>query len=363
MARKVAVDKSLFLAGIGLTLFGLVMIYSASSVIALERYGSAHHFLLRQVAAAIIGLMGMYIAMRIDYRKLLTPPIAYAAVGLSTLLLGAVLLMPAINNVHRWIRIGPIQIQPSEIAKLALLIYLAYRLGQRENRINDTVGTLLPISLVVGQLAFLVYLGPDLGTAGLCVALALILLFLAGMRWRYLVVMCGACVGALGLLILQAPYRIKRIVAFLDPGQDPLGAGFQVRQSLVAVASGGVHGTSLGESRQKMFFLPEPHTDFIFSVIGEELGLIGATAVIAVFGVLFWRGMVAAFSAPDRGGYYLGIGITLCLVLQAMLNIGVALGLCPTKGVPLPFLSYGGSSLVVSLVSLGVLLNISQHSS
>jgi len=363
MARKIAVDKSLFLAGIGLTLFGLVMIYSASSVIALERYGSAHHFLLRQVAAAIIGLIGMYIAMRIDYRKLLTTPIAYAAVGLSTLLLSIVLLMPAINNVHRWIPLGPIQFQPSEIAKLALIIYLAYRLGQRENDVNDTVGTLLPISLVVGHLAFLVYLGPDLGTAGIYVSLALVLLFLAGMRWRYMVVVSGACVGALGLLILQAPYRVRRILAFLDPSEDPLGAGFQVRQSLVAVASGGVYGTSLGESRQKMFFLPEPHTDFIFSVIGEELGLIGATAVIVAFGVLFWRGMVAAFSAPDRGGYYLGIGITLCLVLQAILNISVALGVCPTKGVPLPFLSYGGSSLVVSLVSLGVLLNISQHSS
>lgn len=363
MARKIAVDKSLFLAGIGLTLFGLVMIYSASSVIALERYGSAHHFLLRQVAAAFIGLIGMSIAMRIDYRKLLTTPIAYAAIGISTLLLSIVLLMPSINNVHRWIRLGPIQIQPSEFAKLALLIYLAFRLGRRENKVNDTAGTLLPISLVVGQLAFLVYLGPDLGTAGIYVSLALVLLFLAGMRWRYLVVVSGACVGALGLLILQAPYRLQRILSFIYPDLDPLGAGFQVRQSLVAIASGGVSGTSLGESRQKMFFLPEPHTDFIFSVIGEELGLIGATAVIVAFGVLFWRGMVAAFGAPDRGGYYLGIGITLCLVLQAMLNISVALGVFPTKGVPLPFLSYGGSSLVVSLVSLGVLLNISQHSS
>jgi cell division protein FtsW len=363
MARKLAVDRTLFLAGVGLTLFGLVMIYSASSVIALERYGSAHHFLLRQLAAAAVGLAGMSVAMRVDYRKWLSSPIAYAAVAASTLLLSVVLLLPPINGVQRWIRLGPIQIQPSEIAKLAIIVFLAYRLGRGENRVNDTAGMLLPIALVVGHLAFLVYLGPDLGTAGLYIGLALVLLFLAGLRWRYLVVVGGACAGALGLLILQAPYRVKRILAFLDPGEDPLGAGFQVRQSLVAIATGGVHGTSLGESRQKMFFLPEPHTDFIFSVIGEELGLIGAAAVIVVFGVLFWRGMVAAFGAPDRGGYYLGLGITLCLVLQAMLNIGVALGLCPTKGVPLPFLSYGGSSLVVSLVSLGVLLNISQHSS
>jgi cell division protein FtsW len=222
---------------------------------------------------------------------------------------------------------------------------------------------LIPMAVVVGHLAFLVYLGPDLGTASIYVALAMILLFLAGLSWRYIVVVSGACVGALGLLIYQEPYRLRRIVAFLNPHADPLDAGFQLRQSLVAVASGGINGTSLGESRQKMFFLPEPHTDFIFSVIGEELGLIGTAAVIVAFGVLFWRGMAAAAGAPTRGGYYLAMGITLCLVGQAMLNIGVALGVVPTKGVPLPFISYGGSSLVVSLLALAVLLNISQHSS
>jgi cell division protein FtsW len=173
----------------------------------------------------------------------------------------------------------------------------------------------------------------------------------------------GVVAVALGLLILQAPYRVRRILTFMNPEDDPLGAGFQVRQSILAVASGGIHGQSLGESRQKLFFLPEPHTDFIFSVISEELGFLGAVAVIVAFGILFWRGVVAAAGAPDRGGYYLGIGITSWLSLQALTNIAVTLGMLPTKGIPLPFLSYGGSSLAVNLCALGVLLNISQHSS
>jgi len=243
------------------------------------------------------------------------------------------------------------------------VLFLAYLMARREAQVNDLVGTIIPCAVVVGQLALLVYLQPDLGTAAIYILLAIVLLFLAGLRWKYLLVSGGACALAIGLLILQAPYRVRRILSFMNPDDDPLGAGFQVRQSILAVASGGLHGQGVGESRQKLFFLPEPHTDFVFSVISEELGLIGAMAVIAAFGVLFWRGLAAAWGAPDRGGYYLGMGITIWLVAQAMMNMAVTLGLMPTKGIPLPFLSYGGSSLVVSLCALGVLLNISQHSS
>jgi len=236
-------------------------------------------------------------------------------------------------------------------------------MARKEAQVNDVVGTIIPCAVVVGQIALLVYLQPDLGTAAIYVLVSIVILFLAGLRWRYLVVSGGGCLLALGLMILQAPYRVRRILTFMNPDDDPLGAGFQVRQSILAVASGGLHGQGVGESRQKLFFLPEPHTDFIFSVISEEMGLIGAAAVIAAFGVLFWRGVMAAIGAPDRGGYYLGMGITTWLVAQAMMNMAVTLGLMPTKGIPLPFLSYGGSSLVVSLCALGVLLNISQHSS
>lgn len=362
MARKLAFDKTLFATGIGLTLFGLVMIFSASAPLSMENYRSPYHFLVRQVAACVIGLVGMAVAMSVDYRTLLSRPVVVSALVISTTLLAGVLLADRTHAVHRWIKLGPIQIQPSEIAKIALVLYLAYQLARREDRVNDPMQSLLPIGVVVGPLALLVFLEPDLGTATLYVLLTGLLLFLGGLRWRY--VACAAGAGALGLavLILAAPYRLRRITAFLHPDDDPLGAGFQVRQSILAVASGGLQGTSLGESRQKLFFLPEPHTDFIFSVVCEELGLIGALIVIAVFGVLLWRGVKAAMGAPDRGGFYLAMGITLWLVLQAMLNMGVALGCLPTKGVPLPFLSYGGSSLVVNLFALGLLLNVSQHS-
>ena len=362
MARKLAFDKTLFTAGVGLTLFGLVMIYSASAVIALERFGSAHYFLARQTLAMLLGIAGMVIAMQTDYRRLLKRPVVYLGLLVSTVLLVVVLATDQSHQVHRWIRMGPIQMQPSEIGKLALVLYIAYQLARKEEKVNDMVGTILPCAVVVGQLAFLVYLEPDMGTAGIYVMLLILLLFLAGLRWRYLLATGGAGILALGFLILQAPYRVRRILSFMNPDDDPLGANFQVRQSILAVASGGVGGTSLGESRQKLFFLPEPHTDFIFSVISEELGLLGALTVIAAFAVLLWRGLSASAGAPDRGGYYLGMGITLWLVLQATVNIAVALGMIPTKGVPLPFLSYGGSSLVVNLCALGVLLNISQHS-
>ncbi|MCZ6695372.1 MAG: putative lipid II flippase FtsW [Acidobacteria bacterium] len=363
MGRKLAFDKTLFVVGVSLPLFGLVMIYSASAVIAMEQFGSPHHFLFRQGFALLIGLAAMGIAMHTDYRKLLERPSVYLVLLVSTALLVYVLFAEPHQGVHRWIRLGPIQIQPSEIAKLALVMYLAYQLARREKHVNDLGRTVLPCAVMVGQLALLVYLEPDLGTAGLYALLAIIMLFLAGLKWRFLV--AGAVVGlcALGLMILQAPYRIQRILSYLNPDADPLGAGFQMRQSIIAIASGGVRGASLGESRQKLFFLPEPHTDFIFSVIAEELGFVGAVGIIVAFGVLLWRGVKAASGAPDRGGYYLALGITLVIVLQAGMNIAVALGMIPTKGVPLPFISYGGSSLVVCLTALGMLLNVSQHSS
>lgn len=363
MARKLAFDKTLFGAGVGLTLFGLVMIYSASAVVAMERFGSPHHFLIKQACAAALGLCGMAVAMHLDYRRLLKRPAVYLGLLVSTVLLLVALASDRSNQVHRWIAFGPIQVQPSEIAKLPIALFLAYLMARKESTIDNLAGTIVPCAVVIGQLAFLVYLQPDLGTAAIYVLLSIVVLFLAGLRWRYLGISAGAFVVALGVMILQAPYRVRRVLSFLNPEDDPLGAGFQVRQSILAVASGGIQGTSLGESRQKLFFLPEPHTDFIFSVIAEELGFLGAAAVIVAFGVLFWRGMAAACGAPDRGGYYLGAAITCWLVLQAMVNMAVTLGLVPTKGIPLPFLSYGGSSLVVSLCALGVLLNISQHSS
>jgi cell division protein FtsW len=362
MARKLAFDRPLFVTGMGLALFGLVMIFSASAPLAMERHQSASHFLMRQLLAFAIGLAGMAVAMNLDYRQLLRRPVVALAIGGSMLLLAGVLVVDRTHQVHRWFKVGPIQVQPSEIAKLALVLFLAAQMAKHENKVNEFTRSLLPTAVVVLPLAALVYLEPDLGTAFLYVSLTGILLFLAGLRWQYVWAAAGAGAFGLAALIVAAPYRLKRIMTFLNPDDDPLGAGFQVRQSIIAVASGGLQGASLGESRQKLFFLPEPHTDFIFSVVCEELGLIGACCVLAAFGVLFWRGLKAAQGAPDRGGFYLAMGITLLLTLQALINMGVCLGVMPTKGVPLPFLSYGGSSLVVNLFALGMLLNVSQHS-
>jgi cell division protein FtsW len=362
MARKLAFDKPLFTVGIGLALFGLVMIFSASAPLAMERHLTPYHFLVRQIAAFVIGLAGMGLAMNVDYRTLLRRRTVALAVGGSLVLLAGVLVADRAHQVHRWYHLGPIQIQPSEIAKIALVLFLASHLSRSEEHVNDLRRAIVPIATVLLPMAALVYLEPDLGTAFLYSAVAGLLLFLAGLRWSYVGTAAGAAAGGLAMLIVAAPYRLRRILTFLHPDDDPLGAGFQVKQSIVAVATGGLQGTSLGESRQKLFFLPEPHTDFIFSVVSEELGLIGAVCVMAAFGVLFWRGLKAAQGAPDRGGFYLAMGITLWFTLQAMINMGVALGAMPTKGVPLPFLSYGGSSLVVNLVALGMLLNVSQHS-
>ena len=362
MARKLSFDRPLFIVGIGLALFGLVMIFSASAPLAMERHQTPYHFLMRQMMAFAIGLGGMAVAMNLDYRSLLKRPAVALAVGGSALLLVAVLFVDRTHQVHRWFKVGPIQVQPSEIAKIAVVLFLASQMAKHENKVNDFTRSLLPIAVVILPLAFLVFREPDLGTATLYVLLTGAVLFLAGLRWSYVATAAGAGVAALIPLIVLFPYRLKRILAFWNPDDDPLGAGFQVRQSMIAVASGGFQGASLGESRQKLFFLPEPHTDFIFSVICEELGLIGAVCVLAAFGVLFWRGLKAAQGAPDRGGFYLAMGITLLLTVQALINVGVCLAVVPTKGVPLPFLSYGGSSLVVNLFALGMLLNVSQHS-
>jgi cell division protein FtsW len=362
MARKLAFDRPLFVAGLGLALFGLVMIFSASAPLAMERHQTPYHFLMRQMLAFFIGLVGMAVAMHLDYRSLLRREVVACAVGGSLLLLAGVLVVDRTHMVHRWFKVGPIQVQPSEIAKLAVVLFLAAQMAKHENKVNDFTRSLLPTAVVILPLACLVFLEPDLGTATLYVLLTGILLFLAGLRYQYVVTAAGAAVAALVPLVVLQPYRLKRILAFMNPDDDPLGAGFQVRQSMIAVASGGLQGASLGESRQKLFFLPEPHTDFIFSVICEELGLIGALCVLTAFGVLFWRGLKAAQGAPDRGGFYLAMGITLLLTLQALINMGVCLAVVPTKGVPLPFLSYGGSSLVVNLFALGMLLNVSQHS-
>jgi cell division protein FtsW len=303
----------------------------------------------------------MSMVMRVDYRTWRNERLIWALLAAVALLLVAVLFAAKVNGTRRWFAVGGFGIQPSELAKLAAVLFSALILERRMHRIDDVAYSVLPIALIVGALVGLILLEPDFGTAVSLLAVIGVMVFAAGLSYRYLIGAGLVLLGGLAVVLVQAPYRVRRIMTFLDPWADPLGDGFQIIQSLIAVGTGGVTGRGLMESKQKLFFLPEPHTDFIYSVIAEELGLIGALVVLACFGVLAWRGLRTSVRAPDPFGAYLALGLTMMIVLQAFVNISVVLGLAPTKGIPLPLVSAGGSSLLINLLAIGVLLNISQH--
>jgi cell division protein FtsW len=362
MARQLESDRILFGAVVILVLFGALMVFSASAVLASQRFGSSYYFLLRQVLWAVIGLAVMVGAMHLDYRRLAEPRLIFPALGLQLILLVVVLFADRSHNAHRWLRLGPASFQPSELSKLVLVLFLAYFLRLRRGTVNDWKHTLLPIGLVAGASVALVVKEPDLGTSLALVLIVAAMLFAAGLRLAYFAWGALAAMPVLYLLIFHSGYRYRRWVAFLDPYSDPLGKGFQIIQSFIAVGTGGIGGMGLMEGKQKLFYLPEPHTDFIFAVVSEELGLIGAVLVLGLFGVILWRGLRAAGGCADEFGRLLAVGLTVMLVGQALVNVSVVLGLLPTKGIPLPFVSYGGSSLLMSLTAVGILLSISQHS-
>ena len=352
-----------------LCLLGAVMIFSASAVTAEQLYGHAYIFALRQTVWLVAGLLGMFALMRLDYHRLREPAVVYTALCLVVLMLAGTFFLDKSHATHRWIRIGPVGIQPSELAKLVVILYLAWFLDLRrrattrlEFRKDDLVQTILPAVAPILVCVALIVMQPDLGTSVDIVLVMAAILFVAGLSWKWLMVGLAAALPALFLLIAHVSYRQARIMAFLHPEADPQGAGFQLLQSLIAVGSGGFTGVGLMESKQKLFYLPEAHTDFIYAVICEELGFIGGAFVIALFAVYGWRGLRAAFNAPDGFGRMLALGVTAMVLFQSLINFAVVLGLMPTKGIPLPFVSYGGSSLLVMLLATGVLLNISQQS-
>ena len=361
MAKKLSVDRTLFAVTIGLVFFGLVMLYSASAVVADAGHRSSYFFLIKQSLWAAIGLTVMSVLMRLDYRKLRQPVLVYGFLLLSVALLIAVLFSPPLKNAHRWLHFGLLSFQPSEMAKLSLILSVAYLLDQKRERIDDFFSSLFLPLVVTVFLAFLVLIEPDFGTASCLLFVGFCLFFVAGSPFRYLFGLASASVPLIYLLIVRVDYRRDRLLTFLDPFEDPLGRGFQIIQSLIAVGTGGILGAGFMRSRQKLFYLPEPHTDFIFSVIGEELGLIGALALLGAFTVILWRGVVIARRAPDLFGALLASGLTALIVGQAFINMSVSLGLLPTTGIPLPFISAGGSSLVTSLAAVGLLLGVSQH--
>lgn len=363
MARTLKSDKVLFSATLLLVGLGVVMVYSASAVLAMERYQQPYFFLAKQGAWAVVGLAVLAAAMRVDYRRYRQPAFLWSALGLVTLALVAVLFRAPVNNAKRWFGIGGFGMQPSELAKLTAIFFIAALLERRSHRINEFSYGLLPIGILVGALVGLILLEPDFGTALTLALIAVALVFAAGLNYRYLLGGVMLALPALTLLVVSSAYRRRRVVTFLDPWRDPLGDGFQVIQSLIAVGTGGTFGRGLMQGVQKLFYLPEPHTDFIFAVIAEELGLIGAVTVILCFGVIAWRGLRIALRAPDAFGAYVALGLTVMVAVQALVNVSVVLSLVPTKGIPLPLVSAGGSSLLINMLGMGVLLNISQHAS
>lgn len=361
MAKRVSVDKWLFAVTLLLVFIGLVMIFSASAVVAKERFGSAYNFVSRQFVWAVAGVIAMFILMNVDYKKYKSPTIVFSVVGVTTLLLIAVFFLDEKHNTHRWIRFGAFSFQPSELAKPALILFLAYFLETRAKTMDDWRRTLIPAVVPTLVFTLLIVKQPDLGTAMACCAITGIVLYVAGMNVKYFAYPLAASILPLYLLIFRTPWRFKRILAFMDPYADPQGAGFHMIQSLIAVGTGGFTGLGLMEGKQKLFYLPEPQTDFIYAVISEEFGLIGAVFIAILFGVFCWRGLRVAMRTRDNYARFLATGITAMVGVQAFFNISVVLGMLPTKGIPLPFVSYGGSSLFLTLATVGVLLNITQQ--
>ena len=364
MSRKLTYDTWLFGAAMLIVVIGLVMIYSASAMIAPQRFGvDAYYFLTKQCVFLLIGGAAMLVLMHIDTSLFADRRLLYIAMVLVAMALIVALFQPPINGTRRWLVLPHFQLQPSEFAKPLIVLFLASFLSRREERIDDLATTLLPIVCVLALFAGLIFLEPDFGTATTLLLVALGMIFAAGLSWKRLALLSIGVVPVGVALAVGAAYRRDRLLVFLNPEADPQGKGFQAMQSLIALGTGGFRGLGLGNGRQKLFFLPEPHTDFIFSIIGEELGFGGAIILILLFGFLVWRGFRVAMRSQERFQFYAALGLTLIVAIQMLINVSVSLCLLPTKGLPLPLVSYGGSSLIASLMGIGILLNLSQQSS
>ena len=361
MALKLKSDWSLFVVTLSLVLTGVLMVFSSSAVLSKEWYGDPNHFALRHVVAVFLGLVSMFVLMKVNYNRYRDPAVVFSLLSVVTVLLVVAFLMPSTANTHRWIRFGGLSFQPAELGKLALIVFVSYFLEKRKGRVNELGFTLIPVGAVSLLFAGLIVLQPDLGTALSMLIVVGILLFVSGLSFRWFALAGALSVPVLYVLIVLVPWRWERIISFWDPYADPFGSGFQLIQSWVAMGTGGVAGVGFMEGQQKLFYLPEPHTDFIYAVVGEEWGLIGTVLVLVLFGLFLWRGLRGAVRAPDAFGFYLALGITMMIGVQAFVNMSVVLGMLPTKGIPLPFISYGGSSFLIMLAAVGILMNVSQQ--
>jgi len=360
--HKNSYDFVLLFLTLALIGIGLVMLYSSSSILAQERFGNSMYFVKRQIVFALVGLAVLIVSKNLPY--VLYRRLVYVLLGV-TLLSLIIVLLPQVGHrvggARRWLRFGPISIQPAEFAKLALIIYISYSAAKKKERLRELSVGYVPHLVVSALFIGLVVMQPDLGAAITFAVLTFLLLFVAGVRLRYLLATGLAVAPLLALAIAQKGYRWERLLAFLNPWRDPSDTSFQLLHSLLALGSGGLLGVGLGSGQQKLFYLPEPHTDFILAVIGEETGIFGVSIVLLLFALLIYQGIKIALRAPDRFGTYLAAGLTLAVGLQAFINCAVVMGLLPTKGLPLPFISYGGSSLLTNLLAVGILLNIGSY--
>lgn len=360
--KKLSISMDLWLLGATMALVGIgvVMVYSASFAVAGEKFGGGSFFIFRHLARLGLGLVGFFIAVNLDYHKWASFDKILLGIGL--LCLALLIVNPnvgEINGARRWIRVGGFSFQPSELMKLVLILFMARSLGTHQHELSDFRKGLLPHLALVGVSAGLIALEPNFSTAMLITLILMTMIFLAGARLHHLVGITLALIPLAYVVMLQAPYRRARVMAFLDPGTHVKSLGYQAHQAIVGLGAGGFFGSGLGESRQKLFYLPEPYTDFVFAVLGEELGFLGGLLVIGLFLVIGWRGLRIALRAPDQYGYLLAAGITTMLTIYAFFHIGVVTSLLPTTGIPMPFVSYGGMSLVFTMTAMGILLNIS----
>jgi cell division protein FtsW len=361
MAKRVGVDKWLFGVVLLLVLFGLVTVFSASAVMAQASLGSPYSYVMRQALWALLGLITMVGLMRVDYRNYNNPKVVFPAVAVTTLMLIGVFAMSGMNGAHRWIRVAGVTLQPSELAKPVLVLFLAYFLQTRIHQMDDVKGTILRAAAVPLVFTALILKEPDLGTGLVCMAVTALMLYLAGARTRYFAIASVLASPVMYYMLFHVKFRRDRMLAFINPEADPRGTGFHILQSLIAVGTGGIRGLGLMEGRQKLFYLPEVQTDFIFANICEELGLIGALIVLGLFVALGYRGFRAAFLSTDPFARFLAFGLTTAILIQAFFNMSVVLALLPTKGIPLPFISSGGTSIFLTLAGMGVLLNITRE--
>ncbi len=361
MAKRVGVDKWLYCVVLLLVLLGLAMVYSASAAVANASFGSQYNFVVKQAAWALLGLITMTVLMRVDYRTFNRPNVVFPAVAITMVVLLAAFAMPHSHNTYRWIKFAGFSLQPSELAKPTLVLFLAWFLQNRMQNIEDVRNTLLPAALPSLLFIALILKEPDLGTAMVCAAVTFMMLYLAGTQMKYFGYAAVVAAPVLYYMLIRVAWRRERLLAFLDPWKDPKKTGFHTIQSLIAVGTGGFHGLGFMDGQQKLFYLPEPHTDFIFANIAEELGLIGGIVIIGLFVILGYRGMRAARLLQDPFARFLAFGITATVIIQAFFNISVVLALVPTKGITLPLISYGGTSVFFTLASIGVLLNLTRE--